>query len=635
MPKKKPNQPINTERQTESNRAGEYVIGLDRHRIGVDGKGITALVAFHGCNLRCKFCLNPQCFSSPDGLRKFTPESLYIELKNDDLYYRASGGGVCFGGGEPLLKAAFISRFREICGNQWTITVETSLNAPYPLVESLASVVDEWIVDIKTGEPESYRAYTGGDFFVASDNLRRLVEECHVSPDKILIRIPIIPGFTDEQQALTTQQIFRNRGFNRFDIFSYRAQISGQYCENGKAKCELLKSVRKEIADANGIEYEPHECTHSGDCPGTCPLCEFELEKLSADINRKGNVNLELSEETRQKIDNKVDGSDLTPDSSDTDGSEGMCYGEVPPLPPGLPAPGPIEGELYVPPPPRKKVLFKECPIAGISFHIEYDDELWDELEVGQEVALVRDRKNKFDPDAVAVALKDDYDGDPDNFDFDFILGYLPKSENSEIARMLDMGWEDVFFTTLSTVKTHGYINNRLRISIFIQSKEPEIPEPDRLRLQSLDTADTLRKLEELETRGALHFRWGGYPVWERELPHVGDEVVLIGRIGSKAMLMLTRIVAKGDDCISFFDRDDVFAVDDCECFALSNVVGPLYVEIDRLDFLDKKEIDSHDVFNKLSVSQAAHLRKIFHGYLHPFDNNLDSDSTPDDPRLV
>lgn len=53
----------------------------------------------------------------------------------------------------------------------------------------------------------------------------------------------------------------------------------------GKELCELLKSIRQKLADANGIEYETHECYHEGDCRGTCPMCDGELEKLTNEIS--------------------------------------------------------------------------------------------------------------------------------------------------------------------------------------------------------------------------------------------------------------------------------------------------------------------------------------------------------------
>jgi len=50
--------------------------------------------------------------------------------------------------------------------------------------------------------------------------------------------------------------------------------------KNGKKVCNELKKVRKQIADANGIEYNPAECTHQGECMGTCPKCESEVKYL-------------------------------------------------------------------------------------------------------------------------------------------------------------------------------------------------------------------------------------------------------------------------------------------------------------------------------------------------------------------
>jgi len=55
---------------------------------------------------------------------------------------------------------------------------------------------------------------------------------------------------------------------------------------NGKEKCELLKKTRVKIAEANNIPYVPEECNHKGDCPGTCPVCEKELEYLTYAIEQ-------------------------------------------------------------------------------------------------------------------------------------------------------------------------------------------------------------------------------------------------------------------------------------------------------------------------------------------------------------
>ena len=58
----------------------------------------------------------------------------------------------------------------------------------------------------------------------------------------------------------------------------------------GKSTCKLLKDIRQQIADANGISYRPKECQHKGDCAGTCPACEEEIRYLERELKaRKGN----------------------------------------------------------------------------------------------------------------------------------------------------------------------------------------------------------------------------------------------------------------------------------------------------------------------------------------------------------
>ena len=58
----------------------------------------------------------------------------------------------------------------------------------------------------------------------------------------------------------------------------------------GRSTCKLLKSIRQQIADANGISYQPKECQHKGNCAGTCPACEEEIRYLERELKaRKGN----------------------------------------------------------------------------------------------------------------------------------------------------------------------------------------------------------------------------------------------------------------------------------------------------------------------------------------------------------
>ena len=55
----------------------------------------------------------------------------------------------------------------------------------------------------------------------------------------------------------------------------------------GKEKCKLLKQIRKEIAESNGIVYLTAECTFEGECRGTCPKCDAEVRYLDDQLQQK------------------------------------------------------------------------------------------------------------------------------------------------------------------------------------------------------------------------------------------------------------------------------------------------------------------------------------------------------------
>ena len=57
--------------------------------------------------------------------------------------------------------------------------------------------------------------------------------------------------------------------------------------EIGKRICKTLKELRKRIADANEIPFETDECTHEGECLGTCPKCEQEVNYLINSIEKR------------------------------------------------------------------------------------------------------------------------------------------------------------------------------------------------------------------------------------------------------------------------------------------------------------------------------------------------------------
>ena len=88
--------------------------GISRHRLFRDGQGVTTLVGGIGCPLSCSWCINAVCRDPSYKPKIFTSAELYERLKIDDLYFEATNGGVTFGGGEPLLQAAFIGNSSDL-----------------------------------------------------------------------------------------------------------------------------------------------------------------------------------------------------------------------------------------------------------------------------------------------------------------------------------------------------------------------------------------------------------------------------------------------------------------------------------------------------------------------------------------
>ena len=55
----------------------------------------------------------------------------------------------------------------------------------------------------------------------------------------------------------------------------------------GKQTCKILKEIRRQIAEANGIEFATSECRYKGDCLGTCPKCEAEVRYLEQQLRAR------------------------------------------------------------------------------------------------------------------------------------------------------------------------------------------------------------------------------------------------------------------------------------------------------------------------------------------------------------
>jgi len=205
------------------------ILSISRLRMGTDGNGISTLVVFFDCPLHCKYCINDFCHKPQKpfvGVQHaaFTPQELIEVLKKDDIYYLMSGGGIVFGGGEPLLQSKYIHKVCTLADQRWAKRIETSLNVPWDNIKPVLYDMDEWIIDIKDINNDIYKNYTGKDNKNMIKNLLKLRNK--ISSDKIHIRIPRIAGYNSEYDIEKSIQWVRENIGAEPEVFSYIKAIN-------------------------------------------------------------------------------------------------------------------------------------------------------------------------------------------------------------------------------------------------------------------------------------------------------------------------------------------------------------------------------------------------------------------------
>lgn len=276
------------------------IFGIERHRLGTDGSGITTLVTFMKCPLKCKYCINEKCHEPlsnhlPGEIKYLSPIELYDEVKIDNIYFQATNGGITFGGGEPALYSDFITEFRKICGDSWNLNIETSLNVDLKHIKAISPIINYFFIDIKDLNPNIYKEYTGATIYPVILNLL-YIKDIGRAKDTT-IRVPHISGYNDREGVAENIRQLNLFGFDNVNEFVYisqpylyaqRRRVDARASKIiGKKTCKVLSTMRKEIASVNGIEYTPDECNYKGECAGTCPKCDSELQGLQEQLDEK------------------------------------------------------------------------------------------------------------------------------------------------------------------------------------------------------------------------------------------------------------------------------------------------------------------------------------------------------------
>lgn len=257
------------------------IAGISRLRFDTDGPGIRTLVPLSGCHLDCAYCINSK-LQNPSFGEEYSPEKLLEKVRIDDIYFMVSGGGITFGGGEPLLHSEFIRRFREIIPEGWTIAVETSLNVPQEDVERLIGIVDRWIVDIKELDPVKYLEYTGESNERVTSNLTLLEERGGAS--RVLVRVPRILGLNTPKDIMRSVGQLRARGFET-EVFDYIIPDSfkKQYSDEEALMGDVVDSEEVESEGCHERAFYSHKAIKNMYEILTTPLVgEIPLKDISA-----------------------------------------------------------------------------------------------------------------------------------------------------------------------------------------------------------------------------------------------------------------------------------------------------------------------------------------------------------------
>ncbi len=221
------------------------VFNIMRYSIS-DGPGIRTTVFLKGCPLHCLWCHNPESQSAglevifrrdrclgcgeclkacprgavtPEGYdretcllcgrcleacssgaregsgREMSTGQVMAEIEKDILFYDQSGGGVTFSGGEPLAQPGFLLSLLKACRRQEISTaVDTSGYGPWECLDRVVPEVDLFLYDLKIMDEKRHREATG----VSNSDILKNLESLSRVHGNILVRFPVIPGFTDD-----------------------------------------------------------------------------------------------------------------------------------------------------------------------------------------------------------------------------------------------------------------------------------------------------------------------------------------------------------------------------------------------------------------------------------------------------
>lgn len=217
----------------------------------VDGPGIRTVVFFQGCKLRCLYCHNPDTWSMKDG-NEVTSEEILKKLIKFKPYYKSSGGGVTFSGGDPLLQPDFLLELLKKCKeNGIHTTIDT---AGYGLgnYDEILKYTDLVLLDIKHINNDGYVHLTGK----SNVDFKEFLNSLKNANTRVWIRQVVVPNITDSLEYMDKlSEIINNEipNVDKIELLPYHVLGENKYESLGinyplkgvspmdKTRCEELQ----------------------------------------------------------------------------------------------------------------------------------------------------------------------------------------------------------------------------------------------------------------------------------------------------------------------------------------------------------------------------------------------------------
>jgi len=164
----------------------------------LDGPGIRTVFFLKGCPLACKYCHNPdtQAFGGGD---LYQVEDILAIARKNRSYYDATGGGVTFSGGEPLMQGDFLlACIKALKAEGFHVTLDTSGYGQPNTMGEIIDLVDLILLDVKHYDDLGYKDLIG----VPMRGILDFIELLKQYDTPVWVRHVMVPTYTDTQEAM-------------------------------------------------------------------------------------------------------------------------------------------------------------------------------------------------------------------------------------------------------------------------------------------------------------------------------------------------------------------------------------------------------------------------------------------------